>query len=164
MAELTRQLAEEFSRRLPTAAPHIAANLSRTQEGLRSIDRKSEEIAHLYQAAPVIVTDQLARDFVAPLRFRTQGEASPRNAPRASASSAASLAALQDAIQRHEGGILVYDQSTATTAIKDLVAAAHDAGIPVLGLRQSLPNGLHYQQWMLRQLNALHGALNEAAP
>jgi hypothetical protein len=36
--------------------------------------------------------------------------------------------------------------------------------MPVVGLRENLPSGLHYQQWMLRQLNAVHGALNEAAP
>jgi ABC-type Zn uptake system ZnuABC Zn-binding protein ZnuA len=164
MLALARQLAAELSRRLPAEAPRIAASLTRIETGVRNIDRKIEEIAHGYERADVIVADQLSRNFADQLHFKVQNEASLRGLRHGAAPSAAAVAAWNDAVQRRKASILLYDQDAATPAVKELVAAANDTGMPVVGLRENLPSGLHYQQWMLRQLNAVHGALNEAAP
>jgi zinc/manganese transport system substrate-binding protein len=74
------------------------------------------------------------------------------------------VAELKDAIMGHKAMILLYNRDAATPATDELVAIANDAGIPVVGLGEKLPSGLSHQQWMLRQLNAIHGALNEASP
>ncbi len=161
---LTGQLAAELSRRLPAEAPRIAANLTRTQTAIRSIDRKIEQVVHLYQGTEVIVTDQLSRGFVDRFRFKIEDDNYLKALSRTGAPSAASVAALNDAIQRRKASILVYDQSATAPAIKQLIAAANDTGMPAVGLRESIPRGLHYQQWLLRQVNAVHGALNQAAP
>jgi zinc/manganese transport system substrate-binding protein len=161
---LAGQLAAELSRRLPAEAPRIAANLMRTQTAFRSIDRKIAEIAHLYEGTDVIVTDQLSRGFVDQFRFKIAGGNYLKALSRSGTPSAASVAALNDAIQRRKASILVYDQNATTPAIKDLIAAANDTGMPAVGVRETAPRGLHYQQWLLRQLNAVHGALNQAAP
>ncbi len=153
-----------MSRRLPAEAPRIAANLARTQTALRNIDRKIEEIAHLYRGTNVVVTDQLSRGFVEQFRFRIEGDNYVKAVSRNGTPSAPSIAALNEAIQRRKASILVYDQNVTTPAIKDLIAAANDTGIPAVGLRANVPRGLHYQQWLLRQINAVHGALNQAAP
>jgi zinc/manganese transport system substrate-binding protein len=165
VSALCGQLAAELSRRLPAQAPRIATNLMRTQTALRNIDRKREETAHLYQGTDVIVTDQLSRDFIDPFRFRIVDDNYLKALSRNGTPSAATVAALNDAIQRRKASLLVYDQSSATTpAVKDLIAAANDTGMPAVGLRETAPRGLHYQQWLLRQINAVHGALNQAAP
>jgi zinc/manganese transport system substrate-binding protein len=161
---LAGQLAAELSRRLPAEAPRIAANLARTQTALRSIDRKIAEIAHLYEGTDVIVTDQLARGFVDQFRFKIADGNYLKALSRSGAPSAAAVAALNDVIQRRKASILVYDQNATTPAIKDLIAAVNDTGMPAVGVRETAPRGLHYQQWLLRQLNAVHGALNQAAP
>ncbi len=164
VSTLAGQLAAELSRRVPAGAPRIAANLTRTQTALRSIDRKRDEIAHLYQGTDVLVTDQLSRVFVDQFHFKIADENYLKALARNGMPSAASVATLNDAIQRRKASILVYDQNAATPAIKELVAAANDTGMPAVGLRENAPKGLHYQQWLLRQLNAIHGALNQAAP
>jgi hypothetical protein len=64
----------------------------------------------------------------------------------------------------HKAMILLYNRDTKTALSDELVAIANDAGIPVVGLGEKLPTGLNHQQWTLRQLNAIHGALNEASP
>jgi zinc/manganese transport system substrate-binding protein len=161
---LAGQLAAELSRRLPAEAPRIVTNLARTQTVLRSIDRKIAEIAHLYQGTDVIVTDQLSRGFVDQFHFKIADGNYLKALSRSGTPSAASVAALNDAIQGRKASILVYDQSATTPAIKDLIAAANDTGMPAVGVRETAPRGLHYQQWLLRQLNAVHGALNQAAP
>jgi ABC-type Zn uptake system ZnuABC Zn-binding protein ZnuA len=161
---LTGQLAAELSSRLPAEAPRIAANLARTQTALRSIDRKIELIAHLYQGTDVIVTDQFSRGFVDQFRFKVEDGNYLKALSRSGTPSTASVATLNDAIQRRKASILVYDQNATTPAIKQLIAAANDTGMPAVGVRETAPGGLHYQQWLLRQVNAVHGALNQAAP
>lgn len=164
MSALTQNLAAELTHRIPAEAPRIAANLARTQESFRAIDRKFEEIAKTYAGSDILVADALSRSLIQRLRFKITDEAYVNALQRGGAPSATSLAALRGAIQRRKGSIFVYDQDAASPAVKELVAEANDNAIPVVGLRETMPKRLHYQQWMLRELSAVHGALNQAAP
>lgn len=157
---VARDLAKELIRRTPSGSPAIAAGLARYVEAFRPIDRKLAEIAKAYQGTRVFVTKASFRGLVRRLHFEAQDETYLRD----SSTSAKSIAALKDAIGRRKASILIYDRDATNPITNDLVEIANDSGIPVVGLGEKLPSGLHYQQWMLRQLNAIHGALNEASP
>ena len=98
------------------------------------------------------------------MHFKIQDGAYIKELQSGIAASPKSVAELKDAITEQKASILFYDRDAATDVTNELVALANDAGIPVVGLGEKLPSGLHYQQWMLRQLNAIRGALNEASP
>jgi zinc/manganese transport system substrate-binding protein len=161
VAGAARDLASELSRRAPAEAPAIAANLARYAEAFRAIDRKMAEIARTYQGTQVFLTDASFLGLVRRLHFGVQDEAYLKSG---AAPSAKSVAELKDAIGRRMASILIYNRDAATGITNDLVEIANDSGIPVVGLGEKLPSGLHYPQWMLRQLNVIHGALNEASP
>jgi zinc/manganese transport system substrate-binding protein len=161
VASAAQDLARELSRRAPTEAPAIAANLARYAEAFRAIDRKMAEITKVYQGTQVFLTDASFLGLVKRLHFGVQDEAYFRSS---AAPSAKSVAELKDAIGQRKFSILIYNRDAATGSSNDLVEIANDSGIPVVGLGEKLPSGLHYQQWMLRQLNVIHGALNEASP
>jgi zinc/manganese transport system substrate-binding protein len=156
-----QDLARELSRRAPAEAPAIAANLARYIEAFRPIDRKMAEVAKVYQGTQVFLTDASFLGLVRRLHFGVQDEAYLKSGATPSAKS---VAELKDAIGRRKASILIYNRDAATGITNDLVEIANDSGIPVVGLGEKLPSGLHYQQWMLRQLNVIHGALNEASP
>jgi zinc/manganese transport system substrate-binding protein len=164
VAGLAQDLAKELSRRAPADAPAIAANLARYAEAFRPIDRKMAEIAKTYEGTQVFLTEASFRGLVRRLHFEVQDEAYLRDSKGGTAPSAKSVAELKDAIGRRKASILIYDRDAATQVTDDLVEIANDSGIPVVGLGEKLPSGLRYQQWMLRQLNAIRGALNEASP
>jgi zinc/manganese transport system substrate-binding protein len=128
------------------------------------INRKIEEIATTYAGADVFLTDARFLGLVERLRFKVQDGAYIKALQSGGAPSAKSIAELKDAIMGHKAMILLYNRDTKTALSDEVVALANDAGIPVVGLGEKLPSGLHYQQWMLRQLNAIRGALNEASP
>jgi zinc/manganese transport system substrate-binding protein len=161
VAAAAQYLAGELSRRAPAAAPAIAANLARYAEAFRPIDRKMAEIAKSYEGTQVFLTDASFLGLVRRLHFGVQDEAYLKSG---GAPSAKSVAELKDAIGGRKASILIYDRDAAPGINNDLVEIANDSGIPVVGLGEKLPSGLHYQQWMLRQLNVIHGALNEASP
>jgi zinc/manganese transport system substrate-binding protein len=160
LAGAATDIARELSRRAPAEAATIAANLARYTEALRAIDRKTAEIAKAYEGTQIFLAEASFRSLVRRLHFGVQDGAYLRD----SAPSAKSIVTLKDAIGRRKASVLIYNRDAANPITNDLVEIANDSGIPVVGLSEKLPSGLHYQQWMLRQLNAIRGALNEASP
>jgi len=158
----SRAIANEISRREPEAAMHVALNLMRLLNDFGTVQQRINEIAKDYAHSDVIVADEFSRAVARQLGFGTKGLAA--HDQRSLPSSASTTAALEDAVQRREGSIFLYDMDVARPAIKELIAAATDNGIPVVALQETLPTGLHYQTWAMRQWNTIHGALNEAAP
>jgi zinc/manganese transport system substrate-binding protein len=156
----SQAIANELTRRDPAAASRVEANLTRLLNDFKAIKARLDEVAKAYARSDVIVADGLARDVARQLGFKTRGLA---NHSQQNASSPGTPMAVEDAIERHEGSIFLYDKDMPDPTIKRLVAEATDSGIPVVALQESLPTGLHYQRWALRQWNTIHGALNEAA-
>jgi zinc/manganese transport system substrate-binding protein len=150
------------------AAGHAAGPVriggSESADTVGPIDRKIEEIARTYAGTDVFLTDIRFLGLVEKLRFKVQDGGYIKALQSGGAPSAKSIAGLKDAIMGHKAMILLYNRDTPTAITDELVAIANDAGIPVVGLGEKLPSGLNHQQWMLRQLNAIHGALNEASP
>jgi zinc/manganese transport system substrate-binding protein len=128
------------------------------------INRKIEQITKTYAGTDVFLTDIRFVGLVERLRFKVQDGAYIRALQSGGAPSPNLVAELKDAIMGHKAMILLYNRDTKTALSDEVVAIANDAGIPVVGLGEKLPSGLSHQQWMLRQLNAIHGALNEASP
>jgi zinc/manganese transport system substrate-binding protein len=67
-------------------------------------------------------------------------------------------------IAHHEIKVYVYNSQNATPDIQAQVSAARAAGIPVTTVTETLtPAGATFQDWQVRQLNALEQALGQAA-
>lgn len=164
MEKLARRLEAELAHRIPREAPRIAANAAQAMAAFETLDRRIGEVARDYANSDVILADNLYRGITERLRFKIRDEDYLQTVEAGKPPSTSSLAGLKKALQRQTGGILLYDKDRAGPAVEELVAAAGDDGVPAVALRERLPKGLHYQQWMLRQVNAVHGALNEAAP
>jgi zinc/manganese transport system substrate-binding protein len=55
--------------------------------------------------------------------------------------------------------VLVYNEQTAGSATDDVLAAAKAQGIPAVGVRETLPSGSSYIEWMNADLDAIEAAL-----
>jgi zinc/manganese transport system substrate-binding protein len=152
ISTFTRALARELTQRAPSAAPNFAGNLANAEAGFQAVSQRIAEVAKDYAGSDVIVADDLSRAVTRQLAFK------------AVPLSRSARTAIAEAIERREGSIFLYDRDAADPKIKELVNSATEGGIPVVALQEKLPRGLHYQQWALRQWNAIHGALNEASP
>ena len=152
ISTFTRALAHELAQRAPSAAPSIAGNLANTEAGFQGVSQRIAEVAKDYAGSDVIVADDLSRAVTRQLGFK------------AVPLSRSARSAIAEAIERREGSIFLYDRDAADPKIRELINSATEGGIPVVALQEKLPRGLHYQQWALRQWNAIHGALNEASP
>ena len=56
--------------------------------------------------------------------------------------------------------LLVYNEQTTGAETEQVLSAAEEAGTPVVGVTETLPEGLDYLSWMSANLDALETALN----
>lgn len=143
--------ADELTRRRPDEAVAISAALIRFQESLARLERSANLVANSYRDSAVLLTDSRFSPILRMLRLRVV----PVDA---------GLPALERAIRTHKGVILIFDSETKAGMPENIRNEAEEDGLPLVGLRETMPSGLHYQQWIARAMNTIQGALNEAAP
>ncbi|MGH3408392.1 MAG: metal ABC transporter solute-binding protein, Zn/Mn family [Streptosporangiaceae bacterium] len=67
---------------------------------------------------------------------------------------------LQDKLfEQHKVKVFVYNQQVVDSVTEAFLAAAHRAGIPVVGVYETMPTGYSYQSWMLAEVHALQKAI-----
>ena len=62
---------------------------------------------------------------------------------------------------RHAVKVLLYNRQTGQALAERMRSLAGAAGVPVVAITETEPPGQSYQDWMLRQLDALERALGE---
>ena len=73
---------------------------------------------------------------------------------------AQSVAAFQDQVSHHQIRVLVYNTQTSTPITENLRQLAVKNGLPVVGISETVePTTASFQDWQLKQLNALQAAL-----
>lgn len=150
MSALGEALAQEFARQAPAQASAIGARLDGFRAALAALKSKSKAIVDGYGGTSILLTDGRFQPFCQSLGL-------------SAVTLAAAGATARSAIVSRKGVVLIYN-SEAVKGLGALKTLAEDNGVPLVGLRVTLPSGLNYQQWIGRQINAVHGALNEAAP
>ncbi|MEO8668793.1 MAG: zinc ABC transporter substrate-binding protein [Bauldia sp.] len=73
--------------------------------------------------------------------------------------SAKAVAKMIDDIRGNKVKVLIYNRQVTDAMTEQLLAAAQEAKVPVVGVSETLPVGLTYPQWMDSQLDALEKAL-----
>ena len=144
-----------------------AAHASKYQNGLRSfiaglapLQATVAKIRATHAGAPVAYTEPVPgylieaaglRDLSLPSFTRPIEEGSE---PPASAVSAMTALATQHRIK-----VLFYNNQAVSPITKRVSAAAKAAGVPVVGVAETVPSGLTFQAWQLEQARALLRAL-----
>ncbi|HUC48590.1 MAG TPA: zinc ABC transporter substrate-binding protein [Xanthobacteraceae bacterium] len=162
MFALAHAYADRLMRIRPDLALQFAGNLAHMRMGFDAIAHRIGEIARDYANSEVVAADPLSRRVANRLGFKAAGPAAADGSR--GALSAESFSVLKKALETREGSIFLYDSDVANPELKKLVSLARQNGVPPVGLQDKLPSGLPYQQWVLRQWNTVHGALNEASP
>jgi zinc/manganese transport system substrate-binding protein len=55
--------------------------------------------------------------------------------------------------------VFVYNEQVTDTVTQQFLVTARKAGVPVVGVYETMPIGYHYQAWMMAELNALKRAV-----
>jgi len=115
-----------------------------------------------YTGTPVTATEPVFDYMARQLGLEMRNAAFQRAVMNDTEPSASDVAAFEDDLRQHKVKALLYNTQTTGTMSQRMRRIAEQAGIPVVGISETEPAGMHYQDWMLAQLNALDKALSVA--
>jgi len=130
---------------------------------IRSLDPLMHEVASIgarYGGAPVAYTEPVPGYLLTAAGLRNLApDAFTRPLEEGSEPTPAAVSAMDDLVAKRRIRALLYNSQAVSPITARLREAARGAGIPVVPVTETLPPGLTFQQWQLRQAQALAAAL-----
>jgi zinc/manganese transport system substrate-binding protein len=162
-----KKVADKVAEQLGTAAPDkkdtFAANARDFDAKLDGLITKAKAVGEAKPGVQVVVTEPVpvylletagVKD-VTPEEFSEAIE--EETDPPATA-----VAETTDLVKNRQVAALVNNEQTETPVTKQLKDAAAAAGVPVVGVTETLPEGVTgYVDWMTKQVDALSGAMKK---
>ncbi|MEP6812141.1 MAG: zinc ABC transporter substrate-binding protein [Actinomycetota bacterium] len=162
LPQIAAAIADGLRRADPPHANAYRTGLRRFTNSLRPLDREVQTIRERFAGRAVAYTepvpgyllDAAGLRNLAPTAFTRAIENGTEPSPQA-------VAAMDDLVRKHRIAGLLYNSQAVSPITARIRAEATAAGIPVVGVTETLPSGLHFQKWQLRQGRALEGALSK---
>lgn len=162
MPLVAHALVAELVELQPSHAAYFRANEARFERSLQPLRAALTRFAHDHPHVAVATTEPVA-DYLLqaagvrnltppPLQTDIMNGTDP--APQAIS---AQTALLTD----HRVQALVYNRQVTDSVTEEFLTQAHDAGVPVVGVYETMPTGYDYQSWMMAEMRALQRAVTE---
>jgi zinc/manganese transport system substrate-binding protein len=143
----------------PAHADRYATSLSAFLASLQPLNDKIAAIRGKFAGTPVAATEPVFGYMAAALRLTMLERRFQLAIMNNTEPSSSDLAAFQRDLQTHKVRVLFYNKQASDTIVQHLVDLAHAAKIPVVGVTETCPPGLSYQDWMLTELDETETAL-----
>ncbi len=159
-------VARAISMRLQQIDPaHGALYTRRLQQFLDSMSGIGGEVDRLrsrYAGAPVAATEPVAQYLVTALGLTMLEQRFQLAVMNDTEPSAGETGAFEDDLRHRRVRLLIYNEQATGSAVQRLLEIARASQIPIVGVTETKPAGVNYQQWMLGELRALDRALSGA--
>jgi zinc/manganese transport system substrate-binding protein len=156
-------VAAALTARLSAVDPaHAADYAARSHDFLASLAPLNAKIASLraaYAGVAVTATEPIFGAMAAALHLTMRNQPFQLAVMNNTEPSAADLAAFERSLTMHSVRLLFYNKQTSDNLVRHLVDLARASKIPVVGVTETCPPDLSYQDWMLDELGQTENAL-----
>jgi zinc/manganese transport system substrate-binding protein len=159
MSAAAKALAEAFAKADSAHKDGYAARLKTFLASLKSIDNKIAAIRGKFAGTTVTASEPVFGYMAGALGLKMRNERFQLSIMNDTEPSAHDVAAFQDDLNTHKVRVMFYNKQASNKAVQTLVDLAHASKIPVVGVTETEPPNLSYQEWMLGELNDTEKAL-----
>jgi zinc/manganese transport system substrate-binding protein len=159
MPVVARALADAFSGADPAHAADYTARLQTFIASLDRINRKIDEIRFKYGGVAVTATEPVFGYMAAALGLKMRNERFQMAVMNDTEPSAREIAAFERDLKEHKVKVLLYNKQASTKLTQRMLDLARRSDVAVVGVTETEPVGMSYQDWMLTQLEDLQKAL-----
>jgi len=156
---VARALADAFAKADPTHAADYAQQLRTFTASLEPINKTVEELRGKYAGVAVTATEPVFGYMAAALGLKVRNERFQLAVMNDTEPSARDIAAFERDLRDHKVRVLIYNKQTGTKLTQRMLDIARQSKVPVVGVTETEPMGMSYQDWMLSQLGELQKAL-----
>jgi zinc/manganese transport system substrate-binding protein len=136
-----------------------AARLTNFLGSLKPITDKIAAIRGKYAGAAVTASEPVFGYMAGALGLKMRNESFQLSIMNDTEPSARDVGAFEQDLKVQNVRVMFYNKQASNKAVQRLVDLARKAKIPVVGVTETTPPGLTYQNWMLAQLNDIEKAL-----
>lgn len=159
MPAVASALAAAFTAADPSHKIDYAARLKIFIASLGPLNKKIVAIRDKYAGVPVTASEPVFGYMAAALHLRMLNQRFQLAVMNNTEPSASDVAAIERDLKTHQVRVLFYNKQASDKIVQHLVDLAHASNIPVVGVTETCPPGLSYQNWMLMQLDETEKAL-----
>ncbi len=165
--KIVRMVAKAVADRLTDADPGGA---SRYTARLRDFDlslmpmlNKIAEMRGKYADVPVTATEPVFDYMAQAIGLRMRNPAFQLAVMNDTEPAARDVGAFEDDLRGHKVKALLYNTQASSAVSQSMRRIAEEAKVPVVGISETEPPGMRYQDWMAAELDALDKAMSEPA-
>jgi zinc/manganese transport system substrate-binding protein len=159
MPAVARALAGAFAAADPAHKDEYAARLAHFLASLTPLNTKIAAIRDKFAGTAVAATEPVFGYMAQALKLSMTNERFQLAIMNDTEPSARDLAAFERDLKDHKVRVLFYNKQAPTELVEHLIGLARAARIPVVGITETAPAGVSYQDWMLQQLEETGRAL-----
>src|SRR6202142_4529128 len=147
MPAAARALAEAFAKADPAHKDGYAARLKTFLASLNPIDEKIAAIRGRFAGTTVTASEPVFGYMANALGLKMRNERFQLSIMNDTEPSARDVAAFEQDLKTHKVRVMFYNKQASNKIVHHLVALARTANIPVVGVTETAPPDLSYQDW-----------------
>ncbi|HVM81678.1 MAG TPA: zinc ABC transporter substrate-binding protein [Stellaceae bacterium] len=159
MPAVAKALAATLARLDPDHRAGYEQRLAAFLASLEPLQAKIAAMRKQYVGTPVTATEPVFGYMAAALGLKMRNERFQLAVQNDTEPTPSQIAAFQKDLKTHAVKVLLYNSQTEDELTKKMRELAQQSGIPVVGVSETAPPDTKYQDWMVKQLNALDAAL-----
>jgi zinc/manganese transport system substrate-binding protein len=159
MPAAAKAMADAFSKADPAHKSDYDARLATFVASLKPINDKVAAIKAKFADASVTASEPVFGYMAAALGLKMRNEKFQLAIMNDTEPSARDVAAFESDLKHHKVKVMFFNKQASDKAVERLVNIARKSKVPVVGITETTPPGMTYQNWMLTQLNDTERAL-----
>ncbi|HET9714589.1 MAG TPA: zinc ABC transporter substrate-binding protein [Pseudolabrys sp.] len=159
MPVVTTAIAEALMRSDPSHADEYTKRLKATLGSLSRISRRVAELRMRYAGIAVTATEPVFGPMADALGLAMRNQRFQLAVMNNTEPSARDMAGIENDLKGRKVRVLIYNAQVSSKTGERLRALATHYNIPTVGVTETMPPHLSFQDWQLRQLDALELAL-----
>ena len=159
MPAVARSIASAFAAADPAHKDEYAARLAAFLASLAPLDAKIAAIRGKFGGIVVTATEPVFDPMSRALKLSMANERFQLAIMNDTEPGARDVAAFERDLKDRKVRVLFYNKQAATKLVEHLVALARSSKLPVVGITETAPPGVSYQDWMQNQLDETARAL-----
>jgi len=159
MPAVARALAAALGKADPDHAAGYQARLKTFLASLKPLNDKIAAVRKKYGGAPVAASEPVFGYMAAALGLKMRNEKFQLSIMNDTEPSARDVAAFERDLKEHKVRVMFYNKQATDKIVQHLVEIARAAKVPVVGVTETVPPGMTFQQWMASELGDTEKAL-----
>jgi zinc/manganese transport system substrate-binding protein len=159
MPAVATALADALTATDPAHADEYAARLKAFLASLAPLNEKIATIRDKFADTPVAASEPVFGYMAAALKLKMQEAPFQAAVMNDTEPAASAFAQFEDDLKMRKVRVLFYNKQASNNLVQRLVQLARASEIPVVGVTETCPPGLSYQDWMMNELSATEKAL-----